>query len=111
MEEAAKTAKQSAESVSKGGERLGRTAQLKALSQVSWAALVPVGIPGSVLFPPPGAEFPSLGSASQHWVVLGKWPLGELRINRPELQPAVEWLTPLGLAQNPKTVASGHLRS
>lgn len=55
MEEAAKTAKQSAESVSKGGERLGRTAAFKALSQVSWAALVPVGTPGSVLFPPPGS--------------------------------------------------------
>lgn len=35
MEEAAKTAKQSAESVSKGGEKLGRTAAFKALSQVS----------------------------------------------------------------------------
>ena len=55
VEEAAKTAKQSAESVSKGGERLGRTAAFKALSQVSWAALVPVGTPGSVLFPPPGS--------------------------------------------------------
>ena len=33
MEEAAKTAKQSAESVSKSGERLGRTAAFKALSQ------------------------------------------------------------------------------
>lgn len=36
MEEAAKTAKQSAETVSKGGEKLGRTAAFKALSQVSW---------------------------------------------------------------------------
>lgn len=36
MEEAAKTAKQSAESVSKGGEKLGRTAAFRALSQVSW---------------------------------------------------------------------------
>lgn len=35
MEEAAKTAKQSAESVSKGGEKLGRTAAFRALSQVS----------------------------------------------------------------------------
>ena len=35
VEEAAKTAKQSAESVSKSGERLGRTAAFKALSQVS----------------------------------------------------------------------------
>ncbi|XP_060001308.1 mitochondrial import inner membrane translocase subunit TIM44 isoform X1 [Lagenorhynchus albirostris] len=33
VEEAAKTAKQSAESVSKGGEKLGRTAAFKALSQ------------------------------------------------------------------------------
>ena len=37
MEEAAKTAKQSAEAVSKGGEKLGRTAAFKALSRVSWA--------------------------------------------------------------------------
>lgn len=35
MEEAAKTAKQSAESVSRGSEKLGRTAAFKALSQVS----------------------------------------------------------------------------
>ncbi|XP_070788033.1 mitochondrial import inner membrane translocase subunit TIM44 isoform X1 [Pituophis catenifer annectens] len=33
MEEAAKTAKQSAETVSKGGEKLGRTAAFKAISQ------------------------------------------------------------------------------
>jgi hypothetical protein len=37
VEEAAKTAKQSAESVSKGGEKLGRTAAFKAISQVSQA--------------------------------------------------------------------------
>ena len=53
MEEAAKTAKQSAESVSKSGERLGRTAAFKALSQVSWAVLVPVGTLDSVLLPAP----------------------------------------------------------
>lgn len=35
MEEAARTAKQSAESVSKGGEKLGKTAAFKAISQVS----------------------------------------------------------------------------
>lgn len=34
VEEAAKTAKQSAETVTKGGEKLGRTAAFKALSQV-----------------------------------------------------------------------------
>lgn len=37
MEEAAKTAKQSAESVSKGGEKLGKTAAFRALSQVGRA--------------------------------------------------------------------------
>lgn len=37
MEEAAKTAKQSAESVSKGSEKLGRTAAFRALSQVGRA--------------------------------------------------------------------------
>lgn len=34
VEEAAKTAKQSAESVTKGGEKLGKTAAFKAISQV-----------------------------------------------------------------------------
>lgn len=34
VEEAAKTAMQSAESVSKGGEKLGRTNAFKAISQV-----------------------------------------------------------------------------
>lgn len=34
MEEAAKTAKQSAESVSKGGEKLGKTGAFRAISQV-----------------------------------------------------------------------------
>lgn len=34
MEEAAKTAKTSAENVSKGGERLGKTGAFKAISQV-----------------------------------------------------------------------------
>lgn len=35
MEEAAKTAKQSAETVSKGGEKLGKTGAFRAISQVS----------------------------------------------------------------------------
>lgn len=51
VEEAAKTAKQSAESVSKGGEKLGRTAAFKALSQVSrpgWAQSHRMGREGSV---------------------------------------------------------------
>lgn len=34
MEEAAKTAKQSAESVSKSGEKLGKTGAFRAISQV-----------------------------------------------------------------------------
>ena len=35
----------------------------------------------------------------------------ELQINRPRAPVCSQWLTPLGLAQNPETVASGHLRS
>ena len=43
VEEAAKTAKQSAESVTKGGEKLGKTAAFKAISQVpkSYASVGP----------------------------------------------------------------------
>lgn len=45
MEEAAKTAKQSAESVSKGGEKLGKTAAFRALSQVGRAGALGRGCP------------------------------------------------------------------
>ena len=39
---------------------------------------------------PPGAEFPSLGSAPPSWVVLGKlWPLGSYGLPDQELQPVV----------------------
>lgn len=47
VEEAAKTAKQSAESVSKGGEKLGQTAAFRALSQVSGASAGEWGAWGS----------------------------------------------------------------
>lgn len=39
VEEAAKTAKQSAETVSKGGEKLGKTGAFRAISQVPTAML------------------------------------------------------------------------
>lgn len=49
VEEAAKTAKQSAESVSKGGEKLGQTAAFRALSQVGeWGECWGVGSLGLV---------------------------------------------------------------
>lgn len=90
MEEAAKTAKQSAESVSKGGERLGRTAAFKALSQVSWAALVPAGTRDSVPLPAPRSRVPISGLSPPSWVVLGKlWPLGSYGLPDRELQPVV----------------------
>lgn len=41
MEEAAKTAKTSAESVSKGGEKLGKTGAFRAISQV-WSCMVQI---------------------------------------------------------------------
>lgn len=55
MEEAAKTAKQSAESVSKGGEKLGKTAAFRALSQVGQASR-----PGC-----PGLPWPALNPGAR----------------------------------------------
>lgn len=52
MEEAAKTAKQSAESVSKGGEKLGKTAAFRALSQVGQALRPGVPLPPLVCSEP-----------------------------------------------------------
>ena len=112
MEEAAKTAKQSAESVSKGGERLGRTAAFKALSQVSWAALVPVGTLDSVLLPAPRSRVPISGLSPSQLGGLGQIVAPrELRVTRPRAPARSQWLTPLGLAQNPETITPGHLRS
>ena len=112
VEEAAKTAKQSAESVSKSGERLGRTAAFKALSQVSWAVLVPVGTLDSVLLPAPRSRVPISGLSPSQLGGLGQIVAPrELRVNRPRAPACSQWLTPLGLAQNSETIAPGHLRS
>jgi len=61
VEEAAKTAKQSAESVSKGGEKLGKTAAFRALSQVGRPAAPAAG--GALPWPArrPGARVPTSG--------------------------------------------------
>lgn len=84
MEEAAKTAKQSAESVSKGGEKLGRTAAFKALSQVSWAGLLPAGTLGPGLLPAPGSRVAISGLSPSQLCGLGQITAPrELLVNRP----------------------------
>lgn len=71
MEEAAKTAKQSAESVSKGGEKLGRTAAFKALSQVSWLPRSQIPDPGSRLLATLGVQGPAAGRPARG---ARRWP-------------------------------------
>lgn len=99
MEEAAKTAKQSAESVSKGGEKLGRTAAFKALSQVSRAGACARGLSG--LSPErPHRGLQGTPGLSPSWLS----SLGQVTAPRELHITRCQWLTPLAHIQNPETV-------